>query len=189
MCGRYMAVESEDLLMKLIYDETRAKNPEVRLHSGEIFPTNTAPVIGGRNVSPFPAKWGYPQFNGKGVIINARAETADTKMTFKDSLRYRRCAIPTTGYLEWSQSKEKYRLNLPEGKLLYLAGFYQEFADGIRFVILTTAPNESVTDIHDRMPVILLQRGIGEWVNDREKAMKMMRSPMPPLVRMHNGVV
>lgn len=183
MCGRYTGNDEECEELWAVYQETKNRYPDVKLSRGEIFPTNTVPVLHGQELSPFPAIWGYPGFKGKGVIINARAETAAEKYTFKESLLYRRCVIPTTGYIEWDAGKVKYRFNLPDTRMLYLGGFYKPFADGVRFVILTTAPNESVADVHDRMPLIILPEFRQRWIEDTPSAMNYLKAEMPTLVR------
>ena len=121
-----------------------------------------------------------PEYQGSGVIINVRAETASEKRTFSGALAARRCVIPSTGFFEWThtqgQKKEKYLFNDPQSPLLYMAGLYTPAPDGAlpRYVILTTAANESIRDIHDRMPVILRKEEIGEWVARREQVNEVL---------------
>lgn len=184
MCGRYTGNDDSDEFKK-IYTATTKAYPSVNLSSGEIFPTNTAPILCGttEGITPIPAAWGYPKFEGKGVIINARAETAVEKYTFKDSVLSRRCVVPTTGYLEWSADKTKYRFNLPDESMLYLAGFFKQFVDGYRFVILTTEPNGSVKLVHNRMPVILPTDSIVRWTLDTSWALSYLSSVMPELIK------
>ena len=79
MCGRYsLFMTEEDKEIQQIIAEVNRNNPEIQLKTGEIFPTNTAPVlIGGKQaLEAKPLIWGFPNFRSKGVIINARAETA-----------------------------------------------------------------------------------------------------------------
>jgi putative SOS response-associated peptidase YedK len=40
-------------------------------------------------------------------MINARAETVDTKPSFKNSFRRRRCLIPASGFYEWKKEGQK----------------------------------------------------------------------------------
>ncbi len=130
--------------------------------------------------------WGFPKYQGSGVIINARAETASEKRTFSGALAARRCVILSTGFFEWThtpgQKKEKYQFNDPQSPVLYMAGLYTPASvagELPRYVILTTAANESVRDIHDRMPVILRKEEIGEWVARRERVNEVLfRVPM-----------
>lgn len=79
------------------------------------------------------------------------------------------------------QKKEKYLFNDPQSPLLYIAGLYTPALDGElpRYVILTTAANDSMQDIHDRMPVILRKEEIGEWVSRVERVNEVLfRVPM-----------
>ncbi len=185
MCGRYTGYVDECEELKTIYTEAVRRYPGVKFHSGEIFPTNTVPLLTGQRegLAPVPGTWGYPGYNGKGVIINARAETAGVKPTFADSLRYRRCVVPTTGYFEWSGEKRKFLFRQPNRTILYLAGLYREYTDGVRFVILTTAANASTADVHPRMPVVLEEDMLEVWECDTGFAEWYLRQAMPWMTR------
>ncbi len=185
MCGRYTGFVDESRELLDIYTAAKSAYPDVNFNSGDIFPTNTVPLLtaNGGSLSPIPAIWGFQGLRGKGVIINARAETAAEKYTFAESFRRRRCIVPTTGYYEWSRDKEKFLFNRPEQKILYLAGVYYEYADGIRFVILTTAANPTVSDVHHRMPLILTEDQLILWGCNVDFACAHLLSPMPPMVR------
>lgn len=166
-----------------IVNDIQNKYPDSGMAEGEIYPTNTAPVLAGDNTgtAPFPCKWGFPNFKNKGVIINARSETADTKKTFRESLLKRRCVIPSSGYYEWDKSKNKYLFNIPNEAMLYMAGFYSIFNGEPRFIILTTDANPSVIGIHHRMPVVLERDIVNEWITDTDKALLILRKE-PPLL-------
>lgn len=185
MCGRYTGFIDESQELLDIYTAARSLYPDVNFRSGEIFPTNTVPLLTAKNgiLSPIPATWGFPGFRGKEVIINARAETAAEKYTFADSLRCRRCIVPTTGYYEWSKEKKKFLFRLPEENILFLAGLYKEYADGVRFVILTTAANPTVADVHHRMPVILGRDHVELWGRDEGFAKEYLVCEMPDLIK------
>ena len=103
---------------------------------------------------------------------------------FKKSLHTRRCAIPSTGFFEWSQngSKTKYRFNLSNENALYMAGIFNEFKDENKFVILTTTANITVADVHNRMPVIL-QKSMIEGLMAENFALSYLHSVMPSLQR------
>lgn len=110
MCGRYSLLtgEEEREIRDIVVVVSR-KYPDMKMKTGEIFPTNTAPVLigGASRLEPEPLAWGFPSFQSKGVIINARAETAEQKKMFQESLLKRRCVIPTTGFYEWKQEASK----------------------------------------------------------------------------------
>jgi len=200
MCGRYL-VEAEVYsdIWKILANIAAEKDG---LAKGEVFPTNTAPVI--TAVGAEAIKWGFPKWKGAGVIINARAETALDKNMFRKPLLERRCVIPSSGFFEWDHAggnisditggnisdktggsisdkdrivtnakkkKDKYLLRRPGERVLYMAGMVNQFrdADGIQynaFVILTTAANEWVAPLHDRMPVILAPDERDRWLTD-----------------------
>lgn len=184
MCGRYTLFdEIENTEIDNMIREIMQNSPDVKIHTGEIFPTNTAPIIiaQGESLKLAPSVWGFPKFNTSGVIINARAETAADKNTFRDSLLKRRCIVPSTGFYEWDSEKRKYLFNLPGKRTLYMAGFWNNYEGVSRYVILTTAANESMKNVHNQMPVILLQDRMKMWMCDTDAAMRYLSSEMPKL--------
>ena len=50
----------------------------------------------------------------------------------------------------------------------YFAGVYRMEKGVPRFVILTTQANESMVKIHDRMPLIIKEEQIEEWLGGME---------------------
>ena len=91
--------------------------------------------------------------------------------------------MPTTGYFEWSAEKRKFLFRQPDRTMLYLAGLYREYADGVRFVILTTAANASTADVHPRMPVVLEEDMLEMWGYDARFAEEYLRQTMPWMTR------
>ncbi len=168
MCGRYVTEDDKSVDMRSLYHKLSLLYPDVRIKSGEIFPTDTVPLLVGKDLIPVPGTWGYPGYKNKGVIINARSESVAEKPFFRDGILRHRCIIPTNGYYEWSKSKVKYRFNLPDSPMVYLAGIYRNTPDGIRFVVITTRADESVSPIHDRMPVILTFDMMDAWTRGIE---------------------
>lgn len=82
MCGRYTLMTDENYkdILDIIQEVENNTGKSVE-KTGEIYPTNTAPVLINRNGRRFADlfRWGFPNFYNKGVIINARAETAPEK--------------------------------------------------------------------------------------------------------------
>ena len=64
---------------------------------------------------------------------------------------------------------------------IYLAGFYQLSDNKDSFVILTTAANESMIKVHDRMPLMIEKDAVRDWLNDSDAAKEMLKAPMPQL--------
>jgi len=106
--------------------------------------------------------------------INARAETVASKPAFRDSFANRRCLIPADGFYEW-QPREKGKL--PHyiygsgGDPLALAGLWASWRDGETgervptCTIITGEPNDLVSPLHDRMPVILPSAAWDRWLD------------------------
>lgn len=190
MCGRYN-IEFED--SKEIDEIISHVDKKIRSNAfkegyqmkfGEIYPTNIAPIIKQqqKKLDVDLSCWGFPNYKNKGVIINARSETAFEKGMFRSSLMARRCIIPSTGFYEWDKDKKKYFIRKPDTSALYMAGIYNYYNEESRFVILTTAANASMATIHDRMPVILRKEELKTWLLDDSKASDIMKEAMPTLL-------
>ena len=94
---------------------------------------------------------------------------------FRDGVNHRRIVVPAAGFYEWNKKKEKntfYRKGQP---VLYMAGLYNRYQEDDRFVILTTAANESMKPVHDRMPLLLERNEIGEWLNNDQMVEDFLR--------------
>jgi putative SOS response-associated peptidase YedK len=186
MCGRYsLFVEQDEAELRQILNEIGVSYPDRSVRTGEIYPTDTAPVLSWQGcIHPQPAIWGFQKFQGKGVIINARAETAAEKPMFRHALLSRRCVVPSTGFYEWDRQKQKYLFRLPGEPVLYLAGFLREEAGEDRYVILTTSANDSMQATHNRMPVILRREQIPVWLTETDAALRHLKESMPSLARL-----
>ena len=179
MCGRYWTDDSEEfrefvaeMNRSPLADRWREKKKEIRT-GGEILPTDVAPVIapdrrGGRKI--YPMKWG---FAGRSLLINARAETAAVKETFREAWHRRRCIIPAAGYFEWEhltesggkkRSGDKFLIRPAKEGLTYLCGLYRIEEGMPVFVVLTREPAEEIRFIHNRMPLILPGELVNEWI-------------------------
>lgn len=104
-------------------------------------------------------------------LINARAETAAGKPSFRTAFRRRRCLIPASGFYEWqmrSGVKQPYHIHPAGGGLMAFAGLWEHWeAQGqvLRScTILTTAANAAIAPLHDRMPVILDRADHATWL-------------------------
>lgn len=185
MCGRYTISIDEQEIRDIVNAITQ-QHPGAEVKTGEIYPTNPAPVLLAvqDGIRPEVAVWGFPNFRSKsGVIINARAETALNKKTFRESLLTRRCVIPSTGFFEWTKDarKQKYLFRESGNPLLYMAGFYNDYGGERRYVILTTDANQSVREIHNRMPIIVHRQEIDDWVENETATQKILERVPPSL--------
>lgn len=189
MCGRYQFTAKESREMKQIVRDAEHRSRgqfsnELNFPmAGDIAPTQAAPVLiasGDKVVAEFQ-RWGIPGWRG-GLMINARAETVCERPMFRRSMAAQRCVIPASGYYEWDAGKHKYFFQLP-GKPIYLAGIYDNIEGVNCFVVLTTAPNETIKDIHDRMPLILTHEQVRPWLTDSQAALQLLTITPPALQR------
>jgi putative SOS response-associated peptidase YedK len=107
--------------------------------------------------------------------INARAETLLEKPMWKKLVDTKRCLVPATGFYEWKKigtDKQPFYIKLKDESVFAMAGLYEEWTEQesgeivMSFSIVTTAPNKSMREIHDRMPVILDKTEEKEWLNE-----------------------
>jgi putative SOS response-associated peptidase YedK len=121
-------------------------------------------------------RWGLiPHYSkdGKVKLINAVAETADTKAAFAESFAERRCLVPIDGFFEWKKigkRKQPYMIAMADRQPFTLAGLWRDWkdpksGDWVRtFTIITTEANGLVATIHDRMPVVIAPEDRERWV-------------------------
>ena len=174
------------------YDEKMAREIEkicknidrkLRMAAREVCPSEKAPIIIGRKGKLLleEMQWGFPQQDKKGLLINARSEGIGEKKTFSESVRRRRCVIPASGYFEWDARKNKVSFNRTDNKPIYIAGVYNMIDNAERFVVITTAANESVSNVHDRMPLILEEDEIDKWIYDDKETEFLLNKKSPKL--------
>ena len=121
------------------------------------------------DLTPEQKEWLDKLHMDKQLVINARSESAMEKKMFCDAVENRRIVIPAAGFYEWNKQKEKSTFTRKDSQVLYMAGIYSKYEDEERFVILTTAANESMEPVHGRMPLILEKDEILSWLTERSK--------------------
>ena len=111
------------------------------------------------------------------LLINARAETAIGKASFRAAMRHRRVLVPASGFYEWhrpaKESGEKsqaYWIRPRHGKIVAFAGLMETWAsaDGSEVdtgAILTVNSNQTIGRIHDRMPVVIKLEDYERWLD------------------------
>lgn len=187
MCGRYQfsAQESAQIL-EIVKEAQKNQAGREAPWGSEIFPSQSAPVLvwdaSGEKLRAQAAVWGFPKTGG-GVVINARAETVREKRMFRGCIARRRCVVASTGFFEWDLDRRQYLFRLPGAAHLYMAGIYDDFDGARRFCILTTAANDSMREIHDRMPVVLEERGLAAWAASEKDSFEILAAPPPRLSR------
>jgi putative SOS response-associated peptidase YedK len=136
------------------------------------------------------ARWGLvPRWSrdlsvGAGMF-NAPAEVIEEKPVFRASFQTRRCLVPATGFYEWQTSRASrrpYRI-APRGRGLFaFAGFWEEWAPErgepvCTFAIITTRANKLVSEVHERMPVIIAPADYQRWLSGPEATAKRLLVP------------
>ena len=181
MCGRFYIDEGTAREIEQIIRGVDLRIQKMR--TGDIYPSQSAGILtcNSRQKNPLSAgsaaensptleltemHWGFPQYQKKGLLINARAETALERRTFRESVLHRRCVIPARHFYEWDSDKNKVTFFREDRPVLFMAGFYNRFQDEVRFIILTTQANASVSPVHSRMPLILDEGELEDWVYD-----------------------
>jgi putative SOS response-associated peptidase YedK len=189
MCGRY-ALHANPEVVALQFGLEEA--PEFK-RSYNICPGGDILIVrldrDGRRVARHN-RWGLipqwakdPSIGNK--LANARGESLLERPAFRDAFRRWRCLVPASGFYEWqavSGRKQPWHIRPSDAELFGLAGITAIW-NGIRSVsLITTAPNELMAPIHDRMPVIVGPEDYARWLDpesqDAEARMTLVR-PYP----------
>jgi putative SOS response-associated peptidase YedK len=191
VCGRYRLSRRKEILAEHFDADFGDVDWEPRYN---VAPTQFVPVLrrkdGGLTLQASLMRWGMiPSWavDPGAPLINARAESAAAKPSFRDPLRKQRCLIPADGFYEWrraSRQKQPFCFEVGDGAIFAFAGLWDRWrgADGTiveSCTILTTTPNALLADVHDRMPVILLRESYDAWLDpymhDVARALEMLK--------------
>ena len=192
MCGRYLLTAS---MRKLGHSFGFEEFSDIRIVPRfNVAPSQTVPVVrnqvgdeleiirrkdGAAARELVPARWGLiPSWAKDASIgyktINARAEGIAGKPAFRDAYRRRRCIVPASGFYEWRKRggpKQPHLIRRRDGEPIGFAGLWESWTDRATgevvtsCTIVTTAPNELMAELHDRMPVILDPVDYDAWLD------------------------
>lgn len=144
----------------------------------DAFPSTVVPLIAPTGLGPQLAiadmAWGYEVPWKKGPVFNTRIETAldDPSCMWAESFARRRCIVPAWTFYESHATetipsprtgkpvKRQYAFERPDGAPLLLAAIH----DRGRFSLVTTAPNQVVAPVHNRMPLALDASEAVSWL-------------------------
>lgn len=196
MCGRYTLTNPAQLELRFDVTPDDTWTVDARYN---IAPSQMIPVIveGEQGRVMHSMRWGFqPRWaaptSPRPAPINARAETLLERPLFRGALGKQRCLIPADGFYEWmarpgAATKQPMYIHRRDGDLFAFAGLYTEREEGGQIAascaIITTAPNEVLAPIHDRMPAILTRDTEALWIDrgvtDHEVLLACLR-PYPP---------
>jgi len=198
MCGRYARKSAQELLAE--WFEMDLEQMRRAPSTWNAAPQSFQPVVRlnpetGQREMPL-LRWGLiPSWAKNACIglstINARAEEAATKPAFRDALKKRRCLVPADAYYEWQKTgpktRQPYAITLTGGQPIAFAGLWESWRDTDgqpleTFTILTTAANQRLTSIHDRMPVIVERTDYARWLDapgESESAAELLCAAAP----------
>ncbi|MDX1484411.1 MAG: SOS response-associated peptidase [Alphaproteobacteria bacterium] len=202
MCGRYAITSPLEAIIKAFDVKSALSNLQPRYNAA---PSQDLPVIRagkeGRDLGLM--RWGLVPSWSKGPdsrysMINARAETVASRPAYRGPFKNRRCLIPADGFFEWKQTgngKQPFYITLKSGEPFVFAGLWDhwispEGEDLTSFTIIVTDANDTVSPIHDRMPVILPENDHEAWLGEdrspsRTRLAIMLRPYPAELMRAH----
>ena len=202
MCGRFRLTR-KDQEIREYFDVPDDFEWKPRYN---IAPTENVAVVRQRRDHPSRTlsgmRWGlipYWSKDAKGAarMINARSEEITEKPAYREAFQQRRCLVPADGFYEWKRegkSKQPFHLGMTDDSLFAFAGIWERWKNPAGEIIkscaiLTTTPNNLLSGIHDRMPVILSPDDYEEWLNpaaDIEVLKPMLKPYSSRTMRMYS---
>lgn len=136
-------------------------------------------------------RWGLVPFWAKDKsigsrMINAKSETVTSKPAFRSSIKRYRCLVPADGWYEWKReggAKQPYFMTPQDGSSLAMAGIYSTWRENdeaeplVTCSVLTAAAVGRLTDVHDRMPLLLPRRAWSHWLDPDQPDVSDLLAP------------
>lgn len=177
MCGRFEKKFNDDQL-QLFFNNLQVESNfnEEGLRQNNISPTDKILVLKSTSgkISAETMSWGIKFAKQSPLIFNSRIETIKEKPYWKMMFDKNRCIVPMSGFYEWQtigKKKTPYRIYLPGKEIFFVPGIfhYDKTANKSFVSLITTTPNQFISKIHHRMPVILFPDEINDYfVNSAE---------------------
>ncbi len=197
MCGRYAIIDGKKVLatFPLLRQVTERDNALAELPRYNAAPMQRLPVIANRDgtlVAERMQWWLIPHWSkepkSKFSTFNAKCETIEKSRLFGPYFKSSRCLVPADAFYEWKKEtvkkdvggrqrvvsvKQPYCVRMKDETPFMFAGIFSVWKDAEKevelasFAILTTEPNDLMSRIHNRMPVILSPPSFEQWL-DRE---------------------
>jgi putative SOS response-associated peptidase YedK len=136
------------------------------------------------------ARWGLvPSWSRDlslgGGMITAPAETLEEKPAYRRAFQTQRCLVPANGFYGWQTkgpNKHPYKMALRNGALLAFAGLWEKWSPESgepveTFAIITTQANKLVSQVSERMPVIIAPADHQHWLTAHPNTAKRLLLP------------
>lgn len=178
MCGRFTLTSSPTELARCFdLPEPPTLVPRYNIAPGQDVAVVRQPAVGAPRRLDLH-RWGLvPPWAADARIgsrmINARCETIAERRAFRDAFARRRCLIPADGFFEWRRlggASQPFYVRSAAGGVLAFAGIYERWTGAGGEILrscalITTAANDRMRDVHDRMPVILAPGDFATWLD------------------------
>lgn len=186
MCGRYTYYSTEEIVKEfnLLPEPQRQQALDLDIPDNyNVAPGQTMPVlVRGEQAHEIDMMvWGLipawaKQEKQSLKLINARKEGLFEKPMWNRLVKAKRCVVPARGFYEWKNiagSKLPYYITPTSGKVFSFAGLWDEWVNKSgekikSYTIITTTPNKEMSEIHNRMPVILKKDVTDIWLSPLE---------------------
>ena len=178
MCGRYTDTKRDKQFLVRMGLEQAEIDFVPRYN---LAPTQTATIVASDD-DGCPelrrSRWGLIPFWAKdekigSSLINARAEGIATKPAFRTSFRKKRCVVLADGFFEWQKvpgGKQPVYIRLKSGQPFVFGGLWDRWHELETFSIITVEPNELLSSVHTRMPLIFSPENIQRWLDPKASA-------------------
>ncbi len=188
MCGRFTIRTNMNRLLLEFGAEARGLETVPRYN---VAPTQQILILKGGQISL--AKWGLIPSWAKDAkignsLINARAETVAEKPAFRSAFKRGRCCVIADGFYEWKKldgkNKQPYFIHMKDDRPFAFAGLSERWKNGEDVVesatIVTTEANSLMSEIHDRMPVILPPEARQLWLDPEFEGKEQLLALLKP---------
>lgn len=195
MCGRFALYADYEALLERFEIEEAALDQASYEENYNVAPSQqiVAVINDGERNRLGTLRWGLIPSWAKDEkigykMINARAETAAEKPSFRHAFKKKRCLIPANAFYEWKKEqdgKTPMLIHLEGDELFAFAGLWESWESPEGEVvhsctILTTQPNAVMADIHDRMPVILEKEAEKTWLDPNVQDPELLQKLIKP---------
>ena len=202
MCGRFTLHTPREILTRRFQVDLDAPDLTARYNIAPTQPVLTVRLARDGRRRAEEMRWGLVPHWAKGIdglpsMINARVESAPSRAAYRDAFARYRCLILADGFYEWRAAsleggrKRPYWISLASGEPFAMAGLWARWKrtddlflrdDLHSCAILTTAANECVAPLHDRMPVILHPEAESAWLDPAlDGAIQRLRELLVPV--------